>query len=174
MCRLAQSTGRTGQRQWRDSVYGQDDLKVSDKLTLNLGLRWEFDQPIYEVNNKMANINMQTKEIHVRRGKRCKPRSLQPVLHTIPTTHRLCAFQPTPSARSSAEDMVFPVTWKALAPISGLTQNPPFHKDFEQTATVPAINERSRTPPAPFLQASDRFPDATSTHHYLLCVAFEL
>ena len=32
-------------------------------LTLNLGLRWEFDQPVYEVNNKEANVNMATKQI---------------------------------------------------------------------------------------------------------------
>jgi outer membrane receptor protein involved in Fe transport len=52
--------GLTGQRQWRDGIFAQDDFKLNTKLTLNMGVRWEFDQPIYEVNNKMANVNMQT------------------------------------------------------------------------------------------------------------------
>jgi outer membrane receptor protein involved in Fe transport len=49
-------TGNTGQRQWRDAYFGQDDWKITPKLTLNLGLRYEFDQPIYEANNKQANV----------------------------------------------------------------------------------------------------------------------
>ncbi len=52
--------GHTGQRQWRDAVFAQDDYKLLPNLTVNLGLRWEFDQPIYEVNNKEANLNLQT------------------------------------------------------------------------------------------------------------------
>jgi hypothetical protein len=50
--------GPSGQRQWRSAFFFQDDYRVSPNLTLNLGIRYEFDQPIYEVNNKALNVDL--------------------------------------------------------------------------------------------------------------------
>ncbi len=50
--------GPTGQRQYRDAYYVQDDWNVLHDLTINLGLRYGYDQPIYEVNNKELNVKI--------------------------------------------------------------------------------------------------------------------
>lgn len=49
--------GRVGVRQYRLAFYAQDDWKVTPNLTFNIGLRYGYDQPMYEVNNKEVNVN---------------------------------------------------------------------------------------------------------------------
>lgn len=51
-------SGDNGQRQYRNAYYVQDDWRVRHNLTLNLGLRYAHDQPIYEVNNKEASVDL--------------------------------------------------------------------------------------------------------------------
>jgi hypothetical protein len=53
---LASPLGLVGNRQWRTAVYFQDDFKITPRLTLNLGIRYEIDQPWYEVHNETANV----------------------------------------------------------------------------------------------------------------------
>jgi len=47
-------------RQFVHSMYFQDDYKVSAKLTLNVGLRWEFASPLYERDNNYSNFDPTT------------------------------------------------------------------------------------------------------------------
>jgi len=53
---LASPLGLVGNRQWRIAGYAQDDFKIKPRLTLNLGVRYEYDQPWYEQNDKTANV----------------------------------------------------------------------------------------------------------------------
>jgi hypothetical protein len=58
------STGKT----WEQSsnvigIYAQDTWKITDRLTLNLGLRYDAHTPWVETNNQQANYNMATGNI---------------------------------------------------------------------------------------------------------------
>ncbi len=44
-------------------AYAQDDFKVNQKLTLNLGVRYEFATPYTEANNRLSNFDPATKAI---------------------------------------------------------------------------------------------------------------
>lgn len=45
------------QRLWMAAGFAEDDWKISPKLTLNLGLRYDFATPATEGGNRMANFN---------------------------------------------------------------------------------------------------------------------
>ncbi|HEY3834955.1 MAG TPA: TonB-dependent receptor, partial [Bryobacteraceae bacterium] len=50
----------TNLRQHVTSLYVQDDFRVTPRLTLNLGLRWEFATPITERDNNWTNFDPAT------------------------------------------------------------------------------------------------------------------
>jgi len=57
------SSVNVGQRQWRIAGYASDDYKAMPNLTLNFGLRYEYDEPWVEQNNKTGNINITTGQV---------------------------------------------------------------------------------------------------------------
>jgi hypothetical protein len=149
-------TGLTGQRQWRDGIFAQDDFKLNAKLTFNIGVRWEFDQPIYEVNNKMANVNMQTLQIEYA-GVDGNSRALYDPDYG--------QFQPRVGfAYQAVSRLVVRGGYGISSYLEGtganlrLTQNPPFHTDFEQTGVNPS--NAGTYSPGVYYKASNGFPTA--------------
>ena len=149
-------TGRTGQRQWRDAVFAQDDFKAMPNLTLNLGLRWEFDQPIYEVHNKMANLNLDTGAIEYA-GVDGNSRALYDAVYTQFQPRVGFAYQP--SSR-----YVIRGGYGITSYLEGtganlrLTQNPPFHNDFEQQGLVPSGTTAANYSSGRFFTTTAGFP----------------
>jgi outer membrane receptor protein involved in Fe transport len=53
-------TGSYGMRWWEFGTYLMDDYRVSDRLTLNLGLRYDIYTPMVEEYNRLANFDFAT------------------------------------------------------------------------------------------------------------------
>ncbi len=54
------ASGTFHTRSWENGFYAQDDYRVNNRLTLNLGLRYDLLTWPTEVNNRMANFDLAT------------------------------------------------------------------------------------------------------------------
>ena len=56
---FAQSqTDITDRHSWYNAAFAQDDYTIAKNLTLNLGLRWEMDTPMIDINNRMNGFDL--------------------------------------------------------------------------------------------------------------------
>lgn len=67
--------GKWGQRHWLDGIFVQDDFKLMSNMTVNIGMRWEYSQPLYEVADRQANIDL-VKGVVLLAGKNGNSRAL--------------------------------------------------------------------------------------------------
>ncbi len=82
------AAGTWGHRSWRTAIFAQDDWKVTSTFTINLGIRWEYAQPIYEVADRQVNIDTYTGKLLYAGPERQQPRALRGLLETVHAAHR--------------------------------------------------------------------------------------
>ena len=83
------SSVNVGQRQWRTAGFAQDNFKVPPNLTLIFGLRYEFDEPWIEEQNRTGNIDLTTGQIVL-----CRPPSRRALLPGSGLCRNLACYQP--------------------------------------------------------------------------------
>lgn len=127
--------GFAGQRQWRDAMFAQDDWKLLPNLTLNLGVRWEYDQPIYEVNNKQANLNLQTAQVEIA-GQNGNSRALYDPVWTNFMPRIGFSYNPTPRVvvRGGFGSTIY---MEGTGANLRLIINPPFQTSISYTGAPP-------------------------------------
>ena len=110
----------------RIGVFVQDDFKVGDSLTLNLGLRWAYTSPLVEKDNRQSNFDLDHR----------------PADHAPATAASRIARSTSPTTRASSRGSAWRgrsatvwwcaaatasrSSWRAPARTCGLPLNPPF------------------------------------------------
>jgi len=135
------TAGRDGQRQYRTAYFAEDEWKVTPKLTLNIGLRYGYDQPMYEVNDKEVNVDVKNPQncpaCLLFAGKNGASRALYNAYHTQFMPRVSFAYQMNPQMVIRGG---YGVTddFEGMGAAQRLTQNPPFIPQYSYSSTVPS------------------------------------
>ncbi|QMV18443.1 TonB-dependent receptor [Granulicella sp. 5B5] len=135
------TAGRDGQRQYRMAYFGEDEWKVTPKLTLNIGLRYGYDQPMYEVNGKEVNVDVKNPQncpnCLLVAGKNGASNALYNAYHTQFMPRVSFAYQMNPQMVIRGG---YGITddFEGMGAAQRLTQNPPFIPQYSYSSTAPS------------------------------------
>lgn len=131
------SGGSWHQMSWTFAGYGQDDWRITQDLTLNLGLRYQAYTPWVELNNRQDNLDLISGQIEYA-GKDGNSRSLYNSVYGEPAFEPRIGFAWSPEALHSKTVIRGAYTISSYLEGTGtnlrLPRNPPF-TPTEVTAT---------------------------------------
>ena len=133
--------GRAGQRQYRMAFFGEDQWKVTPALTLNLGLRYGYDQPLYEVNNKEVNVDYKNPQncpaCLIVAGQNGASRALYNAFHAQYMPRISFAYQMNPQMVIRGG---YAITddFEGMGAAQRLTANPPYIPAYSYSSTAPS------------------------------------
>ncbi|HVW85383.1 MAG TPA: carboxypeptidase regulatory-like domain-containing protein, partial [Bryobacteraceae bacterium] len=134
-------SGTWGQRSIIYGLYFQDDWRVTDRLTLNLGLRWEYHTPWVEVKDRQSNFDEFTGQVRLA-GQNGNSRALyEPYKKDFQPR---VGFAWTPEFANNK--LVFRGAYTISSYLEGtgtnlrLTLNPPFETEFAALYNTPAYS----------------------------------
>jgi hypothetical protein len=151
-----------GNRQHVPSFFAQDDFKVTPKLTLNLGVRYEYFSPLVEVNDKQSNFDYQAAQV-IPAGRNGASRGLVDADHLNLAPRIGLAYNPAGQTVLRAAYGIFysGQEIRTAAPLQ-LAYNVPFYTQpfFVSDGITPVLTVDQGFPPVDPLNAVD--PPVTS------------
>lgn len=127
-------------RQWANWFYIQDDWKVNDKLTLNLGVRYEITTPMYEANNEAANFDPATRQLMLAKDGSIEDRALRKMDWNNFAPRVGVAYQLTSRTVVRSGYGLGYNYWNRMASAEVLGTNAPYVTRFSRTNSVTNIN----------------------------------
>jgi hypothetical protein len=123
-------------RQWAHWFYVQDDWKVNDRLTLNLGMRYEITTPMYDANNQLANFDLATRQLVLAKDGSIEDRSLRKMDWNNFAPRIGFAYQLTKNTVIRSGYGLGYNYWNRMASAEVLGTNAPFVTRFSRTNSV--------------------------------------
>jgi hypothetical protein len=147
---VSEQTGDIGLREYRLAFFAQDDLKLMPNLTVNYGVRWEYDQPMYEVHNKLSDIDPTTGALELA-GQNGNGNALYSSTKGDIDPRLGFAWNPDLLRRKMVLRGGFGITtYMDYNLLHNHIGNAPYHISIATSATTPSVSGGSPTPGSPY------------------------